>query len=171
MTSIGDNTPLQPGAGLLIDLRLGCPTARSATSPASCANPTGATLAAMTSHSHTPPVVRREVTPRVRPPLQCFAPEARMFTGRISHEAACEADRVRQLRAAIAMRLERGDTLDTVERELIAPAGLPEEQQNALWVYAWSHPKRPALSQCQPRPSVWTALGTALLTFTGIYNY
>ena len=94
-----------------------------------------------------------------------------MLTGRISHEAACETDRVRQLRAAIATRLERGDTLDTVERELIVPSGLPEELRSALWVYAWSHPKRPALSPCQPRLSVWAALGNALLTLVGIYRY
>ena len=80
-------------------------------------------------------------------------------------------DRMRQLQAAIAARLARGDTLDTVERELLAPAGLPEEQQNALWVYAWSHPKRPALSQCQPRLSVWAALANALLTLAGIYRF
>ena len=84
---------------------------------------------------------------------------------------ASEADRMRQLRAAIATRLERGDTLDTVERELIVPSGLPEEQQSALWVYAWSHPKRPALSQCQPRLSVWAAVGSALLTLVGIYRH
>jgi hypothetical protein len=84
-------------------------------------------------------------------------------------EAASEADRVRQLRAAIARRLERGDTLDTVERELIAPSGLAEEQQSALWLYAWSHPKCPAASQ--PRLSVWAALGSALLTLIGIYRH
>ncbi len=85
-------------------------------------------------------------------------------------EAASEAD-MRQLRVAIARRLERGDALDAVERELIAPSGLAEEQQSALWVYAWSHPERPALSQCQPRLSVWAALGNALLTLIGIYRY
>ena len=53
---------------------------------------------------------------------------------------------MRQLRAAIARRLERGDTLDSVERELIAPCGLAEEQQSVLWLYAWSHRQRPALS-------------------------
>jgi hypothetical protein len=94
-----------------------------------------------------------------------------MSTGRISQEAACEADRMRQLQAAIATRLERGDTLDTVERELIVPSGLPEEQQSALWVYAWSLPKRPALNQCPPPLSVWAALGNALLTLIGIYRY
>jgi hypothetical protein len=86
-------------------------------------------------------------------------------------EAASEADRMRQLRAAIARRLERGDTLDTVERELIAPSGLAEEPQSALWLYAWSHPKRPALSQCQPQLCIWAALGNALLTLIGIYRY
>jgi hypothetical protein len=58
-----------------------------------------------------------------------------------------------------------------VERELIAPCGLGEEQQSALWLYAWSHPKPPALSQCQPRLSVWAALGNALLTLIGIDRY
>jgi hypothetical protein len=76
---------------------------------------------------------------------------------------------MRQLLAAIARRLDRGDTLDTVERELIAPSGLAEEQQSALWLYAWSHPKCPAASQ--PRFPVWAALGNALLTLIGIYRY
>jgi hypothetical protein len=84
-------------------------------------------------------------------------------------EAAGEADRMRQLRAAIARRLERGDTLETVERELIAPSGLAEEQQSALWLYAWSHPKRPAASQ--PGLSIWAALGNALLTRIGVYRF
>ncbi len=86
-------------------------------------------------------------------------------------ETASEADRVRQLRAAITRRLERGDTLDSVERELIAPCGLAEEQQSALWLYAWSHPKRPAHRQCQPRLPIWAALGNALLTLIGIYRH
>jgi hypothetical protein len=76
---------------------------------------------------------------------------------------------VRQLRAAIVTRLERGDTLQTVERELIVPSGLPDEQQSALWVYAWSHPNRPPAAA--PRLSVWAALGNALLTLIGIYRY
>jgi len=83
-------------------------------------------------------------------------------------EAASEADRLRQLRAAIATRLERGDTLETVERELIATAGLPGDQQSALWLYVWSHPKRQVASQ--PRLSAWTALANALLTLIGIYR-
>jgi hypothetical protein len=83
--------------------------------------------------------------------------------------SASEADRERQLREAIATRLERGDTLETVELELIVPSGLPEEQRWALWVYAWSHPKRPPSTA--PRPPVWVALTNALLTLIGIYRY
>jgi hypothetical protein len=76
---------------------------------------------------------------------------------------------MQQLRSAITTRLERGDTLETIERQLIAPSGIPEEQQSALWVYAWSHPKRPAASA--PRLSVWAALGNALATLVGSYRY
>ena len=94
-----------------------------------------------------------------------------MFTSTIPPEAASEADHLRQLQAAIATRLERGDTLEAVERDLIAPSGLPEDQQHALWLYAWSYPQRPALSQCQPRLSVCAALRDALLTLIGIYRY
>ena len=92
-----------------------------------------------------------------------------MFTRRIRPEAPSDANRIPELEAAIATRLERGDTLDTVERELIASSGLPEELQSALWLYAWSHPQRRVAGQ--PRPSVWTALGNALLTLIGIYRY
>jgi len=92
-----------------------------------------------------------------------------MFTSRIAPEAPGEAYRMRQLEGAIARRLDRGDTLDTletIERELIAPSGLPEEQQSALWLYAWSCPECRVASQ--PRLSVWAALGNALLTLIGI---
>lgn len=35
--------------------------------------------------------------------------------------------------------VERGESLDRVEQELIGPAGdLNEEQRAALWLYAWS---------------------------------
>ncbi len=44
----------------------------------------------------------------------------------------------RQLREEIATRLRRGDSLENVERELIAPSGLSEELQSALWLYGWS---------------------------------
>ena len=71
-----------------------------------------------------------------------------MFTTSTPPEAACETHRMLQLRAAIAARLARGDTLETIERELIVSSGLPEEQQSALWLYAWSHPnRRPATDQ------------------------
>ncbi|HYB25482.1 MAG TPA: hypothetical protein VEF89_02590 [Solirubrobacteraceae bacterium] len=92
-----------------------------------------------------------------------------MFTASLPPEAASETSAERQLRAAIATRLERGDTLDTVERELIAPSGLSEEQRSALWLYAWSHPNHRAVSQ--PRLPVWAALGKALLTLIGLYRY
>ena len=92
-----------------------------------------------------------------------------MFTARIPTEASYEAHRMQQLRATIATQLDRGDTLDTVERQLIVPSGLSEEQQSALWVYAWSHPQRPPV--IASRPSVWAALGNALLTLVGIYRY
>jgi hypothetical protein len=74
-----------------------------------------------------------------------------------------------QLREEVARRLERGESLDTIERELIAPSQLPEEHQSALWLYAWSLPHRPPPSQ--PRLPIWAALGNALLTFVGIYRY
>jgi len=79
------------------------------------------------------------------------------------------ASEVERLRAAIAMRLERGHTLETVERELIVPSRLSEEQQSALWVYAWSHPKRPP--RTAPRLSGWTVLGNSLLTLIGIHRH
>ena len=77
---------------------------------------------------------------------------------------------MRQLQAAIATRVQRGDTLETVERELIAPSKLPEEQQAALWLYAWAHPKRPPAASA-PRRSAWVALGNALATLVGSYRY
>jgi len=92
-----------------------------------------------------------------------------MFTARTSPEVASEAHRMLELRAAIATRLERGDTLDTVEHQLIARSELPEEQRQALWLYAWSHPNRPLADA--PRLSVWAALGNALLIFVGLYRY
>ena len=91
-----------------------------------------------------------------------------MFTTRTSPAAASD-ESMQQLRATIAMRLERGDTLDTIERQLIAPSELPEEERHALWLYAWSHPNRPAADA--PRLSVWAALGNALLTLVGVYRY
>ena len=48
---------------------------------------------------------------------------------------------MRQLRVEIAARLERGDSLDSVERELIAPSRLSEELKSVLWLYGWLLPK------------------------------
>ena len=45
-----------------------------------------------------------------------------------------------QLRAEIAKRLGRGDSLDSVEREVIAPSPLSEEHKSALWLYGWLLP-------------------------------
>lgn len=60
----------------------------------------------------------------------------------MTHDAAGEARLLRSLRTAIAARLHEGVSLDSVERELIAPSPLSEEQQAALWLYGWSFPKR-----------------------------
>jgi hypothetical protein len=123
----------------------------------------------MHDRSQTPPIAYRTMTRPVRTPLHCLDPKRRMFTSTIPPEAASEADHLRQLQAAIATRLERGDTLEAVERDLIAPSGLPEDQQHGLWLYAWSHPKRRAAPVS--RLSVWTPLANALLTLIGIYRY
>jgi hypothetical protein len=88
-----------------------------------------------------------------------------------TREASSRAYVRQQLRAAIATRLERGDTLDIIDRQLIAPSGLPEEQQSALWLYAWSHPKRTSTATPPPRLTLWAALRNALLTLIGIYHY
>jgi len=108
---------------------------------------------------HGPVRVVREALPPASPRVQ---PDPDPSSDR-------EAERLRQLRAAITTRLERGDTLETVEGELIASSGLPEAQQSALWLYTWLHPQRRA--DRQPRLSVWTALANALLTLVGIYRY
>lgn len=46
--------------------------------------------------------------------------------------------------------LHAGRTLDDVERELLAPAALSEEQRAALWLYAWSLQDRPGRRGPQP---------------------
>jgi alkylhydroperoxidase family enzyme len=43
------------------------------------------------------------------------------------------------LRDEIAFRLRRGERLAEVERELIAPARLSEDERAALWLFAWSY--------------------------------
>jgi hypothetical protein len=58
-----------------------------------------------------------------------------------TREELGEAQTLRQLRAEVAARLERGDSLDSVERELIVPSRLSEERKSALWLYGWSLPK------------------------------
>ena len=47
---------------------------------------------------------------------------------------------LQQLRVEIAKRLRQGDSLDSVERELIAPSRLSEEHKSALWLYGWLLP-------------------------------
>lgn len=65
-------------------------------------------------------------------------------------DAAIEPQR--QLRGEIAARLGCGDSLDNVERELIAPSRLSEDQQAALWLYGWS------LTQRERRRGAFTGL-------------
>ena len=60
----------------------------------------------------------------------------------MTREAVGETQALRRFRAEIAARLGHGDTLDSVEHELIAPSRLSEEQKSALWLYGWSLPKR-----------------------------
>ena len=66
---------------------------------------------------------------------------AGLATAEMRREAAGETQPLRQLQAEIASRLGRGDSLDSVERELIAPSRLSEEQKAALWLDGWSLPK------------------------------
>ena len=87
----------------------------------------------------------------------------------MTREALSDTQSLGQLWVEIAARLGRGDSLDSVERGLIAPSGLSEEEQSALWLYAWSHPARRATSQAGL--SAWAALGNVLLIFIGIYRY
>jgi hypothetical protein len=59
----------------------------------------------------------------------------------VTREAVAETQQLRQLRAEIAARLGQGDSLDSVERELIARSRLTEEQKSALWLYGWLLPR------------------------------
>ena len=47
-------------------------------------------------------------------------------------------DSIVRLQERIAMVMERGDSLDQVEQEVIAAADISGEQRAALWLYAWS---------------------------------
>jgi hypothetical protein len=49
-----------------------------------------------------------------------------------------EVDSVFRLQERIAISMQGGSSLDRVDRELIAPADLNEEQKAALWLYAHS---------------------------------
>jgi hypothetical protein len=64
-------------------------------------------------------------------------------TAEMRYEAVGEAQQLELLRAEIAARLGRGDCLESVEREVIVPSRLSDEQQSALWLYGWSLAKRP----------------------------
>jgi hypothetical protein len=76
---------------------------------------------------------------------------------------------MQQLQSAITTRLERGDTLETIERQLIAPSGIDPRRTAVGARSTPGHPKRPAASA--PRLSVWAALGNALATLVGSYRY
>jgi hypothetical protein len=50
---------------------------------------------------------------------------------------------VEQVREAIARQMQAGATLDEVDELVIGPApGLSEDERAALWLYAWSSPRR-----------------------------
>jgi hypothetical protein len=44
-----------------------------------------------------------------------------------------------QLQTEVGTRLRRGDSLSSVEDEVIEPSGLSEEHKSALWLYGWSY--------------------------------
>ena len=43
-----------------------------------------------------------------------------------------------RLQERIAVGMERGDTLEQVEQDVIAAADVSSERKAALWLYAWS---------------------------------
>ncbi|MFL5332374.1 MAG: hypothetical protein ACJ8H8_04170 [Geminicoccaceae bacterium] len=43
-----------------------------------------------------------------------------------------------RLQERIAVGMERGDSLEQVERDVIAVADISNERKAALWLYAWS---------------------------------
>ena len=47
-------------------------------------------------------------------------------------------DAAQEVRDAIRARAVEGDPLDAIERQLIAPAPLSEDEKSGLWLYAWS---------------------------------
>lgn len=42
----------------------------------------------------------------------------------------------------VAIRAWDGESLDSITRELIDPAGLSDECKSALWLYAWATAQR-----------------------------
>ena len=56
--------------------------------------------------------------------------DARMATG------------IRAWQERVAHAVDDGDSLEMVEHTLIEPAPLPEDQRDALWLYAWGLEER-----------------------------
>jgi hypothetical protein len=81
---------------------------------------------------------------------------------RASHAPAIAARPPRptwRLREEVAERLERGERLPRLERDLIEPAhGLDEEQRAATWLFAWSY--RAAQPTGAVNSATWTASST-----------
>ena len=49
---------------------------------------------------------------------------------------------IRAWRERVAHAVDDGDSLEQVEHTLIEPAPLPEDQRDALWLYAWGLEER-----------------------------
>jgi hypothetical protein len=47
-------------------------------------------------------------------------------------------DSIVRLQERIAVGMERGDSLEQVEQDVIAAADVSRERKAALWLYAWS---------------------------------
>jgi hypothetical protein len=52
----------------------------------------------------------------------------------VTHEAVFS-----RAQGAVAMRARRGESLSTIQDEVIAPSGLSEEHKSALSMRAWGH--------------------------------
>lgn len=56
----------------------------------------------------------------------------------------------------LAARLDAGEDLEAIERELIERAPLPAEERDALWLFAWSYrarSRRPTAGRARPMPA------------------
>ncbi len=42
------------------------------------------------------------------------------------------------LRDAVSLRVDAGESLEVIEREVVDPAPLDEERRAALWLFAWA---------------------------------